>query len=594
MTENYVLDYSPSAVQHLGLGLYKQLPQALAELITNSWDADATRVKVVINYSKREISVSDNGHGMTHDELNTNFLKIARNRRLSENKMYSPKGRKVTGKKGLGKLALFGIANRIKVFSTKGGFENGFVMSYTAIKNTPDNQRYNPETIHNNRPTISNAGTTIIIEDLTLKTITPLKKLHISLAKRFNGYHSEDFLVTLQDENNNTLILDENNFEESIKPRGEGNLEFTYRFPEDFKKEIEKNVSLKELDEKQISGAVFTKKTPLKDEEQGFSVLAHGKIASEQKRSQFGGSANDNFYQYAVGYFNMDVIDDSIEEDYISTDRQSIIWNSTEDLMYLRSNVYSLLRIIQNRWREDRKKVKENKMKKAQTDNININKILTSDNLVKSDQNTINTITEVLEDDSLKINDGIKNKILKIVATSTETYKIDNSVYKELIPSDFEVPQKINSKIRRIREEAIRAATSKEDQDKFIITQGLLLRAIIENTTSLLLTTKSKELSANNLWVTQRKTDTEVKIKNLSFEDKYTTMLSYFEFTKEINLSLHTSMKDSFLEEGVDKKLSQLMHDPSYWPTFVDLKRIWDLVAPNLKRAYAHIEKKNE
>ncbi len=594
MTQNYVLDYSPSAVQHLGLGLYKQLPQALAELITNSWDADATKVEVIIDYSKRAISVSDNGHGMTHDELNSNFLKIARNRRLSENKIYSPNGRKVTGKKGLGKLALFGIANRIKVLSIKEGFENGFVMSYTAIKNTPDNQRYNPETIYDNRPTKHSPGTTIIIEDLTLKTITPLNKLHISLAKRFNGYHSKDFLVTIRDENNNILTLDENNFEESIKPRGEGNLEFTYRFPEDFKKEIESNVSLKELAAKKIWGAVFTKKTPLKDEEQGFSVLAHGKIASEQKRGQFGGSANDNFYQYAVGYFNMDVIDDSIEEDYISTDRQSIIWNSTEDLIYLRKNVYDLLRIIQNRWREDRKKVKVDKIKKVQNDNVNIKEILTSENLVKSDQNTINTLTEVLEDDSLKIKEDLKNKIFEIVATSTETYKIDNSVYKELVPSDFEIPQRIQSKIRRIREEAIKAATSKDNPDRFIITQGLLLRAIIENSTSLLLTTMRKELDDNELWETQRKTDTEVKIKNLSFEDKYNTMLSYFEFAKDINSSLHISMKESFSNEKVDKKLSQLMHDPEYWPTFTDLKHIWDLVTPNLKRAYSHIEKKNE
>ncbi|SUN21371.1 Uncharacterised protein [Streptococcus agalactiae] len=56
--DSFTLGFAPSAVQHLGVGLYKQLPQALMELITNSWDADASEVKIHIDYSRRSISVS--------------------------------------------------------------------------------------------------------------------------------------------------------------------------------------------------------------------------------------------------------------------------------------------------------------------------------------------------------------------------------------------------------------------------------------------------------------------------------------------------------------------------------------------------------
>ncbi|MDN5012985.1 MULTISPECIES: ATP-binding protein [Streptococcus] len=53
MSEQFTLHYSAATIQHLGIGLYKQLPQALAELITNSWDADSTKVDIYIDYKEK-------------------------------------------------------------------------------------------------------------------------------------------------------------------------------------------------------------------------------------------------------------------------------------------------------------------------------------------------------------------------------------------------------------------------------------------------------------------------------------------------------------------------------------------------------------
>ncbi|PJB98055.1 MAG: ATP-binding protein, partial [Nitrosopumilales archaeon CG_4_9_14_0_8_um_filter_34_10] len=47
----------------------------VSELIANSYDADAKEVKILLKDSgDKEIVVSDNGHGMSFDEINKSFL----------------------------------------------------------------------------------------------------------------------------------------------------------------------------------------------------------------------------------------------------------------------------------------------------------------------------------------------------------------------------------------------------------------------------------------------------------------------------------------------------------------------------------------
>ncbi|WP_232816101.1 ATP-binding protein [Chryseobacterium capnotolerans] len=54
---------------------------------------------------------------MSFDEVNNYFLRIGRNRR--EENQESQCGRIPTGKKGLGKLALFGIGDKITISTSK-------------------------------------------------------------------------------------------------------------------------------------------------------------------------------------------------------------------------------------------------------------------------------------------------------------------------------------------------------------------------------------------------------------------------------------------------------------------------------------------
>lgn len=119
------MKFAPNTIEHLGVKMYSTLPPVVSELIANSYDADAKEVKILLNDSKdKEIVVSDDGHGMSFNEINESFLTIGRNRRVKNSTDESPNGRKVIGKKGLGKLSFFGIAHEIKITTVKNKKKN--------------------------------------------------------------------------------------------------------------------------------------------------------------------------------------------------------------------------------------------------------------------------------------------------------------------------------------------------------------------------------------------------------------------------------------------------------------------------------------
>ena len=124
------LKFDPRTIEHLGVKMYSTLPPALAELISNSYDADSPSVVVEfteINKTPKSIVIKDEGEGMSLDDIQNKFLVIGRNRRNDDGDKPSDKfSRLPTGKKGLGKLALFGLANEIVVDTIKDGLRNRF------------------------------------------------------------------------------------------------------------------------------------------------------------------------------------------------------------------------------------------------------------------------------------------------------------------------------------------------------------------------------------------------------------------------------------------------------------------------------------
>lgn len=82
---------------------------ALGELVKNSYDADASQVRV--SFTDDDISVVDDGHGMSEKDLHEGFLRIGTARK--ERKQFSPDGRRMTGSKGVGRLAAQMLGRRL-------------------------------------------------------------------------------------------------------------------------------------------------------------------------------------------------------------------------------------------------------------------------------------------------------------------------------------------------------------------------------------------------------------------------------------------------------------------------------------------------
>src|SRR5467141_2377523 len=109
--EELRLSFAGNIVKHLGVQMYAGRPvPAIAELISNSWDADATKVNVGLPLGvawdagdqTQIIEVSDDGNGMTWDMVRDAYLDVGRDRREADKTDRSPGGRSLQGRKGVG------------------------------------------------------------------------------------------------------------------------------------------------------------------------------------------------------------------------------------------------------------------------------------------------------------------------------------------------------------------------------------------------------------------------------------------------------------------------------------------------------------
>lgn len=106
-------------LQELGERLVTTPHVALAELVKNSYDADATEVHVIIRESDRggpEIEVRDNGCGMTLKQIRDFWMRIGNTHKDAEqhSKRY---GRPLTGSKGIGRFCVRRLGTRVKLES---------------------------------------------------------------------------------------------------------------------------------------------------------------------------------------------------------------------------------------------------------------------------------------------------------------------------------------------------------------------------------------------------------------------------------------------------------------------------------------------
>lgn len=137
-------EVDPSVVYQLGESLISDAVQALIELVKNSYDADATYAKLMIDthgsievegsiYSAvgGRIIVEDDGHGMDIEEIKTGWLTLSnrKKREMKKAKKTTSGGRSPLGDKGLGRLGVQRLGENLEIFTKaeeRSGYHFGF------------------------------------------------------------------------------------------------------------------------------------------------------------------------------------------------------------------------------------------------------------------------------------------------------------------------------------------------------------------------------------------------------------------------------------------------------------------------------------
>jgi hypothetical protein len=100
--EQIPFDVDAALLRELGERLVGRADIALAELVKNAYDADASLVQIQIERDK--IVVEDNGHGMSDGEFRSFWMRIGSPHKL-EQRVSKDLKRPLTGSKGVGRLS---------------------------------------------------------------------------------------------------------------------------------------------------------------------------------------------------------------------------------------------------------------------------------------------------------------------------------------------------------------------------------------------------------------------------------------------------------------------------------------------------------
>jgi hypothetical protein len=336
------MKFDPNTIEHLGIHQYSTLPPVIAELVSNSYDAEAEAVTIyLVDNGDKEITIEDNGHGMTFNEINANFLLIGRNRRYKEGKQKSKNDKRlVIGKKGIGKLSFFGIAGTIEVETIQNNIMNSFKMDWNDLKKFGEEDKtYTPTILKKDEAVEKKQGTTIRLKSIKRKTAFLPNDLAYALSKTFTVFDEPDFKVKIvhnNDSENPTVVTN------SLKYSGITKLH-TWKFP------IVLNPTGYEYADK-ITGEIIAGVETVPSSLKGVALFSRGKLVNEH--SFYDLSASSFGYDYISGWLNVDFIDDWKKE-VISTNRKSLIWED-DDASNLKNYLASIIPTFYNEQREKR------------------------------------------------------------------------------------------------------------------------------------------------------------------------------------------------------------------------------------------------
>ncbi|MEC4036565.1 sensor histidine kinase [Myroides odoratimimus] len=138
--ENIRFSVDAGVIDRLGSELVAKQETAVSELVKNSYDADATNVRIYFKDSDDyggTLFIIDNGTGMTRDQLINGFMRIS-----SSSKIHNPfserYNRKRAGQKGIGRFAVQRLGERLTIITQTLDNESAIVLNIDWNKYTTD------------------------------------------------------------------------------------------------------------------------------------------------------------------------------------------------------------------------------------------------------------------------------------------------------------------------------------------------------------------------------------------------------------------------------------------------------------------------
>jgi Histidine kinase-, DNA gyrase B-, and HSP90-like ATPase len=355
ISRKYRMRLSLNVLDHLGLNLYSNIPAVLSEVVANAWDADAESVQVEIDAVNKRIVVTDDGTGMDDNDLNDRFLHVGYRRREGLSPI-TAKGRHVMGRKGIGKLSLFAIADTIRLETVKGAQRAGFTLSTAAIRSQMAiaEGEYNPVPLDDIDRSMPN-GTRMTLTDLRVKpTAGTMTAIRRRLARRFSIIGPDHGFRVLV--NGAEIQVAERDYYANIEYLWSiGGVGDTYEKLCTKASKTTRVPGLVNVGEGwSVTGWVGTvdEQRHINEEMNVVPVLAWGKLIHEDLLSAV--KPAGVFAKYVIGELHADFVDQDGLDDIATSDRQSLKENDPR-FEALQAFLADVLRIVGNSWRDLRK-----------------------------------------------------------------------------------------------------------------------------------------------------------------------------------------------------------------------------------------------
>jgi hypothetical protein len=233
----------------------------------------APHLKVTLDAKKKCASINDNGRGMAWADLNNFFLMHGEN-------LDRKAGRAGRGRFGTGKSAAFGIADMLRLTTTRNGKRSSVELSRKDIETMPSGEGIPVRTLEKEIPTSAPNGTLIEIEGINLRTLDQPGVIHY--IERHLARWPKNVIVWV---NNHQCEYNEPAVAREEKFNTEGAFQSTLG---------------------DVELTIKAAKAPLEEDQRGISIYANG----VWYETTLAGSENKEMAQYIFGEIDVPRLDE--------------------------------------------------------------------------------------------------------------------------------------------------------------------------------------------------------------------------------------------------------------------------------------------